>query len=57
MWLSVIGPEEHIPFQAENDKLVIEEGHVAALPENALLRRSTRTKMINTRLRDFVQGK
>nr|KYP34714.1 Neutral ceramidase [Cajanus cajan] len=28
-----------------------------AFPENALLRRSTRTKMTNTRLRDFVQGK
>nr|KYP65393.1 hypothetical protein KK1_011626 [Cajanus cajan] len=53
----VMGPEENIPLQAENDKLVIEEGHVAAFPENALLRRSTRTKMTNTRLGDFVQGK
>ncbi|WVZ01371.1 hypothetical protein V8G54_027440 [Vigna mungo] len=55
--ISVMGPEENIPLQAENDKLVIEEGHVAAFPENALLRRSIRTKRTNTRLRDFVQGK
>ncbi|WVZ17565.1 hypothetical protein V8G54_010547 [Vigna mungo] len=53
----VMDPEENIPLQAENDELVIEEGHVAAFPENALLRRSICTKRTNTRLRDFVQGK